>query len=174
MVADGQQEDDREAGEQDVQRDLVRRLLALGAFDQRDHAVEEGLARVGRDADAQPVAGDRRAAGDGAADVGARLLEHRRRLAGDRRLADVGDALDDVAVAGDGLAGLDADDVALAQRGGRDLLEAAAVAGLALGHGVAAHGAQGVGLRLAATLRHRLGEVGEEDGEPEPDGDRQP
>ncbi len=40
-----EQEDDRERGEQDVERDLVRRLLPLGALDHRDHAVEEGLAR---------------------------------------------------------------------------------------------------------------------------------
>src|SRR5690349_5949214 len=33
--------------------------------------------------------------------------------------------------------------------------------------------AQGIGLRFAAPLRHRLGEVGEEDGEPEPERDRE-
>ena len=38
----------RHAGEQDVERDLVRRLLPLGALDQRDHAVEEGRARLRR------------------------------------------------------------------------------------------------------------------------------
>ena len=43
---DGDQEHDRQAGEQDVERDLVRRLLPLGAFDERDHAIEEGLAGV--------------------------------------------------------------------------------------------------------------------------------
>ena len=43
---DGDQEHDRQAGEQDVERDLVRRLLPLGALDQRDHAIQEGLARV--------------------------------------------------------------------------------------------------------------------------------
>jgi len=31
-----------------VERDLVRRLLALRAFDHRDHAVEEGVARFRR------------------------------------------------------------------------------------------------------------------------------
>ena len=41
-----EQEDDRQRREQDVERDLVRRLLALGALDHRDHAIEEGLARV--------------------------------------------------------------------------------------------------------------------------------
>ena len=42
------QEDDRELREQDRERDLVRRLLPLGALDQRDHAVQERLARVRR------------------------------------------------------------------------------------------------------------------------------
>ena len=41
---DGEQEDDRQPGEQDVERDLVRRLLPLGALDERDHPVEEALA----------------------------------------------------------------------------------------------------------------------------------
>ena len=41
----GQQEDQRQAGDQDVERDLVGRLLALGAFHQRDHAIEKRLAR---------------------------------------------------------------------------------------------------------------------------------
>ena len=63
-----------------------------------------------------------RAAGDGAA-VAAALADHRRRLAGDRRLVDRGDALDDVAVAGDDLAGRDDHDVAAAQLGRRDLLD---------------------------------------------------
>ncbi len=44
-----QQEDEGQSGEQDRQRDLVRRPLALGAFDEGDHPVEECLARVGRD-----------------------------------------------------------------------------------------------------------------------------
>ena len=44
--------------------------------------------------------------------------------------------------------------------------------GEALGQRLAARAAQGVGLRLAAPLGHRLGEVGEEHGEPQPDRDR--
>ncbi len=46
---DGEQEDDRQPGEQDRQRDLVRGLLPVGALDERDHPVEERLARLGRD-----------------------------------------------------------------------------------------------------------------------------
>ena len=42
---DGDQKDQRQAGEQDRERELVRRLLPLGALDQRDHPVEEGRAR---------------------------------------------------------------------------------------------------------------------------------
>ena len=51
----GEDEDDGHAGEQDVERDLVRRLLALGALDQRDHAVEEGRALRRGDAHLDPV-----------------------------------------------------------------------------------------------------------------------
>ncbi len=39
----GQQEDDGQRGEQDVQRDLVGRLLPRGALDQCDHPIDEGL-----------------------------------------------------------------------------------------------------------------------------------
>jgi hypothetical protein len=73
----GQQKDDGQAGEQNAERDLVGRLLARGAFDQGDHAVEEGLAGVGGDADLDPVrenlgaAGDGRAVAAGLADDGA-------------------------------------------------------------------------------------------------------
>ena len=45
---DGEQEDDRQAGEQDRQGDLVGRLLPVGALDERDHPIEEGLAGPGR------------------------------------------------------------------------------------------------------------------------------
>ena len=108
---DDDEEDQRQAGEQDAERDLVRRLAPLGALDERDHPVEEGLARLLRDLDDDAVGEHARAAGDGAA-VAAGLADDGRRLAGDRRLVDRGDALDHGAVAGDHLAGLDHDDVA--------------------------------------------------------------
>ena len=97
------------------ERDLVGRLLALGALDHRDHAVEEGLAGVGGDAHDQPVGEHARAAGDGAA-VAAALADDRRALAGDGALVDRGHAFDDLAVAGDEVAGLDQHHIALAQR----------------------------------------------------------
>jgi cation transport ATPase len=112
-----QQEDERQPAEQDVERDLVRCLLARCAFDERNHAVQEALAGVRRDTDAQEVADDRRAARDRAADVGAGLLQDGGGLARDRSLADVRYALDDVSVSGDVVSGVDADDIAHAQFG---------------------------------------------------------
>ena len=111
----------RQPDQQDVQRDLVGRLLARGALDQRDHAIEERLARIGGDAHDDAVGQHLGAAGDRRA-IAAALADDRRRLAGDGRLVDRGDALDDLAVAGDELAGLDDHQVALAQRRRRDRL----------------------------------------------------
>ena len=64
---DDDQEDQRQPGEQDVERDLVRRLAPLGALDEGDHAVEEALARLLGDLDDDPVGEHPRAAGDRAA-----------------------------------------------------------------------------------------------------------
>ena len=75
----------------------------------------------------------------------------------------------DGAVAGDQLAGLDDDDVAAAQLGGRlrrCRRAARAVVCLRIARSV-------VGLRLAAALGDRLGEVAEEHREPQPDRDRE-
>ena len=98
------------------------------------------------------------------------LLEHRRGLAGDRRLVDESDALDDVAVAGDDLALLDDDHVALAELRRADGLERpvrkAAVGGR-LGPGLA----QRRRLGAAARLGDGLGVGREQDREPQPDRD---
>ena len=94
------------AGEQDVQRDLVRGLLPVGPFHQSDHAVEEGLSRLGGDPDDDLVGQHPSAPGDGRP-VAARLADHGRGLAGDGRLVDAGDAVDDLAVTGDELTGVD-------------------------------------------------------------------
>ena len=165
----GEQEHQRQPDQQDVERDLVRRLLARRPFDERDHAIEERLARVRRDAHDDAIGQHLGAAGHRRA-VAAALANDRRRLAGDGRLVDRGHAFDDLAVAGDELAGLDDDAVAGAQ-GGRahDLGQPVAQAARA---GLGAHAAQRIRLRLAAPLRHRLGEVGEQHREPEPDRDR--
>ena len=169
----GEDEDDRQAGEQDVERDLVRRLLALRAFDQRDHAVEEGRARRRRDRHLDPVGDHRRAAGDRRA-VAAALADDGRGFAGDRRFVDRGDAFDDVAVARDEIAGLDQHDIALLQRRRRHFAPRdVAVAPLRRDSSLAIASVllwrSARGLRLAAAFRDRFGEIREEHGEPEPE-----
>ena len=167
----GDQEHDRQARQQDVQRNLIGRLLPLRALDERNHAVEEGLAGIGGDADADPVRQHPRAAGD-RRPVSAGLPDDRRRLAGDRAFVHRRDALDDLAVGRDQLAGLDADEVALAQHRRGHAFERA-VCPLALRHGFALRLAKRFSLRLAAPLGHRLGEVREQHRQPQPERDLQ-
>ncbi len=168
MVDDGEDEDDRHAGKQDVERDLVRRLLAHRALDERYHAVEEGRAGCRRDAHHDPVRQHARAAGDRRA-VAAALADDGRRFSGDRRFVDRGDALDHVAVARHHVAGFDEDEVVLLQLQGGDLLVGASAGALEpLRLGLGARAAQGVGLGLAAALGQGFGKIGEEHGEPQP------
>ena len=110
----GQQEDDRQPGEQDIERDFVRRLLPLGAFDQLDHAIEKGLAGIRRDAHDDFVREHARAAGDRRA-VAARFANHRSGLAGDGGFVDRGNAFDHFAVTGNEFSGDDSHAVTGAQ-----------------------------------------------------------
>ena len=96
------------------QRDLVRRLLPLGAFDQRDHPVEEAVTRLLCHPDPDPVGDDARTGCHRRA-VAAAFANDRRGLAGDRRLVDRSHALNHLAVGRDQVAGLDQDDVARAK-----------------------------------------------------------
>jgi len=82
---------------------------------------------------------------------------------------DRGDAVDDFAVRRDHVARLDQHDVARRQLvgGGRNGRTGQRVDDQ-LGQDIDALGAQGVGRRLAATLGDALGEIREQDGEPEP------
>ena len=166
------QENEGQRDEQDGQRDFVRRFLALGVLDHGDHAVDESLARIDGDAHHDPVGEDARAAGDGR-EVAARLADHRRRFAGDGAFVDRGDAFDDFAVGRDEVAGLDENHVALAQIvGGLEVPFGVVARGVQLlGPGFTLQAAQRGGLRLAAAFGERLGEVGEEDGEPQPERD---
>ena len=79
---DGEQEDDRQSGEQNVERDFVRRFLTLCTFDESDHAIEESFAGVGGDADVDLVGEDAGASGDGGA-IASGFANDRRGLAGD-------------------------------------------------------------------------------------------
>src|SRR5437899_3355177 len=88
-------------------------------------------------------------------------------FAGDGRFVDRGDALDDLAVTGDQLAGVDDAAVAQLEQARRRLLHRAV--GLAdEGHGLRPGLAQRVGLGLAPAVGHRLGEVGEHHPDPHP------
>ena len=120
--------------------------------------------------DDEPVGEQPRAAGDRRA-VAAGLADHWRRLTGDRGLVHRADALDHLAVGGDGLTRGDDDHVALLELGRGDVLDPAAV-GLAMGGRGRPGRAECVRLRLAAALGDRLREVGEQHGQPEPDRDR--
>ncbi len=168
--ADRDQEDDREADEQDGERDLVRRLLPLGTLDQGDHAVEEALAGIDRDADLDLVRYHARARGHRRS-VAARLADHRRALAGDGGLVDAGDALDHLAVGRDEIAGLDQHDIADAERAGGDGLDRIALEALGVEFGLG--GAQARRLRLAAALGQGFGEGAEQHGQPQPDDELQ-
>ena len=76
------QEDDGQDGQQDGEGDFVGGLLPVGPFHQTDHAVQEGVAALGGDADHDAVREDFGAAGDSGA-VSSRLPDDRGRLAGD-------------------------------------------------------------------------------------------
>ena len=100
---DGDQEDDRQPRQQDVQRDLVRRLLSFGALDERNHAVEKvspGLAVTwaGSSRTCSGAAGHCRT-------IAARFADDRRRFTSNRALVHRRDAFDDVAVGRNDLAG---------------------------------------------------------------------
>ena len=153
-------ENEREPGQQDRQRDFVGRLLARGAFDQGDHPVEETLAGPCGDFHENAVGEDLRAARDGAF-VAARLADHRGRFARDGAFVDRRQALDDLAVGGDGVARDALEQVALLQFGTADDVRLS-VGFDAFGGGLLAGFAQRVGLRPAAGLGDGLGEVGEE------------
>ena len=123
-----------------------------------------------------PVGKHCRAASDRRA-IAASLANDRRGLARDRGFIHRGDAFDDFAVAGDGVARFDENDVVHLQVERRDALDNLFHAALAqrideaLRMSFGAGSPQGVSLRLAAPLRHRLREIGEQHREPEPGGD---
>jgi len=144
--------------------------LPLGALDQGDHSIEEcltGLAvmqivSVSLVSVVPPVTVLRMSVPGS--------LRTAAGLASDDRFVDVGHAFDDVAVAGDGLAFADDDDVARPQQRGTHVFErpvVAAAVGRSLGPGLAQRRSWG----LAARFGKCLGERGEVDREPEPDGD---
>ncbi|MPL86091.1 hypothetical protein SDC9_32067 [bioreactor metagenome] len=165
-----EKEDQRQPGKEDVQRDLVRGLLPLRPLDQRDHPVEEALARLGGDLQDQAVGNNPGAAGDRTA-VAAGFADDGCAFAGDRAFVDRGDAADHLGVGRDQVSGLDAHELPGPQRRGRHRFRRRVVlAGEQPDHGFGLGCAQAVGAGLAAAFGERLGEIGEEDADPEPEG----
>ena len=154
------QEDDGQGHQKGVQSDLVGGFLPGGTLYQSDHAVQKAVARLRGDADLQPVRHNGGAAGDGA-EVAAALPDHGGGLAGDGGLIHRGDALNDLAVVGNDLAGADQDHIALLQlAGGDDGLSAILVEQVCLGIllGLFQRGR----LCLAPAFSHGLREVGKQ------------
>ena len=164
------QEGEGQPGEGNGQRAFVGGLLAHGAFDQRDHAVKEGIAGRGSDADGDRVGQYAGAAGN-AGTVAAGLADHGRGFAGDGGFIHAGRAFHHFAVGGDKFPSADNHEVALLEHVGHDL-NGLSVHKL-LGDGLGTGTLQGVGLRLAAGLRQRLGKIGEQHRSPQDDGHRQ-
>ena len=152
---------------QDIQGDLVRRLLTGRTFNQRDHPIQERRALRRRDPDPDPIGNDQRAAGDGRT-VAAAFANHRRGFARDGCLVHRRDPFDHVAVAGNELARGHQHNVAGLQRGGRNRVQRTVrshdfCAGLGL------RLAQARGLRFAPAFGDRFGEICEQNREPQPE-----
>ena len=115
-----EQENERQRGEQNGERDFVRRFLTLRAFDQRDHAVEKAVALVHRHANDDAIAQHARAAGHGAA-IAAALANHRGGFAGDRGFIHARDSFNDIAVRGNDVTGFANDECRLSANRRREL-----------------------------------------------------
>ena len=166
---DHDQKDQGQADQQNIQGNLVRGFLPLCPFDQCDHTVQSGLAGVGADLHQQPVTDQPRIAGHRRA-ITARLTDHRRRFASNRRFVDRGNPFNHLAVAGNHLPRFDAHHIPFAQAGGRDDFKAARGSAPTR---TQAHTAsfEAIGPSLAAPLGQGFGKVGEQHGKPQPQSD---
>ena len=138
------------------------------AFHQVDHSIQEALPGVRGDENLDPVRQDARSPRDGAA-VAARLADHGRGFPRDGGFVHGGHPFDHRPVAGDDFPGDHDHDILFSQLFRRNRFQRA-VLSKPVRHRLCARLPQGVGLRLAPPLGHGLGEVGEQHGEPEPDG----
>ncbi len=168
------QEGQRHRRQQQGQGDLVRGLLAVRAFHQGDHPVQEAVARLGGDAH-DDLVGEHLGAADHATAVGTRFAQHGGRFAGHRRFVDGGQALHDLAIGRDQFPGTDDHMVARAQFGRRDLgLAGPGMRGRQPARAEVLPGAsKRGGLAPAARFGHRLGEVAEQHRQQQDRGDRQ-
>ncbi len=144
--------------------------LTGGAFDEGDHPVDEGLPRVRGDADDDPVGEHPGAAGDGRP-IAARFSDDGGRLAGECRFIHRGDSLDHLAIGRNDLSCLDDDRVTDPQSvaNTNSISRWSFGSPHPLGAGLLPGRPHCIGLGLAPPFGHGLGEIGEENGEPEPD-----
>jgi len=137
-------------------------------------AVEKRLAGIRRDAHDDPV-GQHACAARHRRKVAARLANHGRGFARNRRFVDGCDAVDHFAVGGNHVAGFDQHHVAAAQVRGRDNADRRLRMRLVelFRHHVFLRAAKRRGLRFRAAFREGFGEVREQHREPQPQRDRE-
>ena len=112
-----EQEGEGQPGESDGQRALIGGLLTHSPFNQRDHAVKEGVAGRGGDADGDRVGEHAGTAGNAGA-VAASLADHGCGFAGDGGFVHAGRTLHHFAVGGDIFSSVDNHEVALLEQVG--------------------------------------------------------
>ena len=165
------QEDDGQGNQKGAQGDFVGGLFPGSAFHQSDHAVQKAVAGIGGNPNFQPVGHHRGAAGH-RAEVAAALTNDGGGFAGDGRLIHRGNALDDLAVAGNNLSGRYHHDIALFQlTGGNQGLAAVRTQQMSLGVLLGLFQAGGLG--FAPALRHGFCKIGEQYCNQQNDGNNQ-
>ena len=153
-------------GQQNIQRNLIRRLLPRRAFHQLDHPVQERFARIRRDAHLDFIRQYARAAGHRRA-IAARFANHRRRLSGDRGFVHRGDSLNHFAVPGNEFRRRYHHHVAQPQlRTGHRFDRA--IRAYSPRNRFRPRPPQRLGLGFPAPLRHRFRKIREQHGEPQP------
>ena len=167
---DGEEKDDGEAGQQDIQRDLIRSFLTLRPLYESNHAIEKGLAWIGCDANRDLVAQHPRTSGHRGA-VTACFANDRSGLARDSGFIDGCHTVDYLAVTRNHLPGGDAYHILCAKLGTRHLLNHFRPD--AIGNRLRFRLAQCIGLCFAASFGHGLRKICKEHREPEPERDLQ-
>ena len=160
-------ENDGQRRQQNAQRDFIGRPLTAGAFHHGNHAVQEGIARLRRDADDNAVADHAGAARHGAA-VAAAFPDDRGGFARNGGLVHAGNAFNHFAVKRNDVPCFAQHLLSLAQFGnGNDFLRS--LVRQQAGVDVHAHFFQSVRLGLSTPFRPCFRKIGEQDREPEPE-----